>query len=108
MGVTIDMSGVAPKLRRLAGNPELGKTASTEAARLMEPFVPMRSGDLKNSAVTDVPWQVRYTMPYARRLFYGEGFRFDTEHHPEARSRWDKGIDKAALADTLTEAARRL
>lgn len=108
MGVTVDMSGVAPKLRKLAGNPKLGKTASTEAARLMEPFVPMRNGDLAGSAATDVPWQVRYTMPYARRLFYGEGFRFSKEKHPKAMARWDKGIDKAALAETLTEAARRL
>ena len=108
MGVTVDMSGVAPKLRRLANNPKLGKTASTEAARLMEPFVPMRSGDLKNSAVTDVPWQVRYTMPYARRMFYGEGFNFYKKEHPQAMARWDKGIDKSALAETLTEAARRL
>lgn len=108
MGVTVDMSGVAPMLRRLAGNPKLGKTASTEAARLMEPFVPMRSGDLKNSAVTDVPWQVRYTMPYARRLFYGEGFKFSKDEHPQAMARWDRGIDKAALAKTLTEEARRL
>lgn len=108
MGVTVDMSGVAPKLRRLADNPELGKTASTEAAKLMEPFVPMRSGDLKNSAVTDVPWQVRYTMPYARRLFYGEGFKFSKDEHLQAMARWDRGIDKAALAKTLTEEARRL
>ena len=108
MGVTVDMSGVAPKLRKLAGNPKLGKTASTEAARLMEPFVPYRNGLLSSSAATDVPWKVRYTMPYARRMFYGDGFNFSTETHPKARSRWDKGIDKAALAETLTEAARRL
>lgn len=108
MGAKVDVSGVAPKLRALSKNPRLGATASTEAARLMEPFVPMRSGALAGSADTGEPWRVSYSTPYARRVYYGDGFDFSKEKHANARSRWDRGIDKAALARTLTKAAERL
>lgn len=108
MPVYVDLSGVGRKIRAIADSPVLGAVASTEAARLMDKFVPMRTGDLAGSVDTASPWQVKYTMPYARRIYYGEGFKFSKEKHPLARSRWDKGIDKAALAKKLTEAAERL
>ena len=108
MTVRVNLSGVPKKVRAICRNPVLGLEASSEAARLMDKFVPMRTGILATSADTTKPWQVSYSAPYARRLYYGDGFSFSKEKHPLARSHWDKGIDKAALARKLTEVAERL
>lgn len=74
----------------------------------MDKYVPMRTGDLAGSVDTTTPWKVSYTMPYARRIYYGEGFSFSKEKHPLARSMWDRSIDKVALAKKLTEYIERL
>ena len=108
MGVRVDMSGVPKKLDGIASDRRVGLVASSEAARLMDKFVPYRSGVLAASAETDEPWRVRYAMPYARRQYYGDSFTFYKKEHPNARSRWDRGIDKGALARKLTEEIRSL
>lgn len=108
MSTKVDLSGVPIKLRKIAANPELGKVASAEAARLANKYVPMRTGDLARSADVSQPWRIKYTMPYARRLYYGDGFSFSKEEHPQARSRWDQGINKAALAKKISKAAKEL
>lgn len=108
MGVSVDFFGVPKKLRAISKDPRLGAVASSEAARLMNKFVPMRTGALSESADASKPWTVTYSMPYARRIYYGDGFNFSKEMHPNARSRWDRGIDKEALAKKLTEAAKEI
>ena len=108
MAVRVNVSGVPKKVRAICENPALGLAASSEAARLMDKFVPMRTGALASSVDSTKPWEVSYTMPYAKRLYYGDGFSFSKEKHPNARSRWDKGMDKAALAKKLTEVAEGL
>lgn len=108
MTVYVKLSGVQAKVRSICENPKLGLVASAESARLMDKYVPMRTGNLAGSVDTTKPWQVSYTMPYARRIYYGDGFNFSKEMHPNARSRWDKGISKSALAAKLTEAAKGL
>lgn len=50
---------------------------SNELRRKMDPYVPMRSGVLKNTAVAKVNC-VEYVTPYARRQYYenkGNGLR---------------------------------
>ena len=106
--VTVDVSRIPMKLDAIAANGYLGSVASMELARLANPYVPMRTGALASSADTSEPWVVTYRMPYARRLFYGEGFDFSKELHPNARSRWDKGVNTDVLSMKLTIAARGL
>lgn len=108
MGVKVDMSGVPIKLARVSTNAALGAYASTQAARLMEPFVPMDTGALIESAGTSTPWIVTYDTPYARRQYYGVNHDFNHEKHPKARARWDEGPDWQELGDLLTEKLRSM
>lgn len=51
---------------------------ANEFARVTDPFVPFRDGYLKNSASIAIDGSfVLYSMPYARRLYYGKGFNFN-------------------------------
>lgn len=109
MGVKVEMGGVPIKLARVSTNAALGAYASTQAARLMEPFVPMDTGALSESTGSSQPWQVTYDTPYARRQYYlGYFANFNREKHPAAMSHWDKGPDWQELGDLLTEKLRSM
>lgn len=89
----VDVSGVVKKVQRIKNDDAIGTFAASEAARLMQPYVPEREGILK--IATARPWKVVYTVPYAAYQYYGTRF-----HHPKptATSHWDKELDKGALA----------
>lgn len=58
-----------------------------ELMRATDPFVPFRDGYLKNSAYLSVMGDyIKYNTPYARRLYYGDGFNF--KGTPIRGSRW--------------------
>lgn len=100
---SVDMSGAASKLGRLKTDRELGLYAASEAARLMDKYVPYRSGALAGS-VNEQPWRVSYTMPYAIYVWRGRGMTFSTQTHPQARSHWSRPLenDPSPLARKLT------
>lgn len=103
MGVKkVDMGGVPSKLNRIKTDRELGAFATTQAVRLMDPFVPMDTGALAASTGGSQPWQVTYDTPYARRQYYGVGHRFSHEKHPAAKAMWKEGPDWQELGDLLT------
>lgn len=108
MAVRVDMSGVPAKLSRIKTNRQLGLFASSEAMRLMDKFVPWRTGDLAASANTSEPWKVSYTAPYAQKVYEGNGLKFRKDFHPLAMSHWDKGVDKAKLAALITGKLRSM
>lgn len=99
--VRVDISGLSGKISAIVRNPAIGTFAATEAIRLMEPYVPMREGQLWGSAKAS-PFMVTFSTPYARRVYYGDGLNFRRDRHINARSRWDEGIDRAALANAIT------
>lgn len=103
----IDMSGVTRKLNAIKNSNALGLFASSEAARLMNPYVPRREGDLASSANTSRPWVVSYNTPYARSQYYGTRFRHPRPPNIRGRAMWDKAIDKGALARAMTRYLRR-
>lgn len=95
--VKADMAGVPRAVSRVTENPQLGMFAATEAARLMQQFVPERDRVLINSTRFS-PFEVTYTAPYAAYQFYGRGLRHSK---PSAKSHWHEDVDKTALAAAL-------
>lgn len=88
-----NMSNLSAKVSKIKTNNTLGTFAASEAARLMQPYVPEREGVLKN-AVTR-PWEIIYTVPYAAYQYYGTHLQHTK---PTAVPYWDKQLNKNALA----------
>lgn len=55
---------------------------------LTEAALPYREGKLADNAVIE-PWQIEYTVPYARAQYYGH-FHHRLDQHPKAAQEWDK------------------
>lgn len=101
--ISVDVSGVGPKVNRIKGNSELGTFAASEASRLMDKYVPFRSGALAASAVVK-PWAVLYMAPYAPYVYDGRNMTFSKQFHPLARSHWEEPVnnDTTELAAKIT------
>lgn len=109
MGLTVksvDLAGCYRKIDRIKASSRLGLFAAEEAARLMTKYIPWDTGALTESADTSEPWFVSYSMEYAKRVYYGNHLRFKKDVHPQARSHWDEGINKRALANKLSAQVR--
>lgn len=90
----VDMGGVGSKVEKIKTDRDLGIFAASEAARLMDQYVPARSGALYESAhVDNEPWVVSYTMPYAIYVWNGRGMTFSKQKHPNARSHWSRPLE---------------
>ena len=102
--ISVDVSGVGPKVNRIKGSSELGIFAASEASRLMDKYVPFRSGALAASA-TVKPWAVLYVAPYAPYVYDGRNMTFSKQGHPAARSKWDEPLrnDPSPLAAKITQ-----
>jgi hypothetical protein len=100
----VDMGGAAAKVARRKNDPRTGAFAASEAARLMDKYVPFRSGALASSA-TVAPWSVTYAAPYAGYVFEGRNMTFSKQSHPLARSRWHEPLrdNPAPLAAKITQ-----
>lgn len=85
-------------------------TAST-IARYMNPYVPMRTGALSQTyEISDTNYSITYTQPYAHRMYYGDGFNFNKEQHPQAQSRWAEPVKanyKPVIAHEVTTYIKR-
>lgn len=53
-----------------------------------KPYVPYDTGNLEDHTYVDENGRIVYDTVYAKRLYYGDGFRFSTEKHPMACARW--------------------
>lgn len=101
--VKADMSGVSAKIAKIKTDQGLGKELADTAMRGMDKFVPYRSGALSDS-VQAAPFKVSYNTPYARRMFYGEGFKFTKSQHLDATARWDLAYEQAGGREQLAKA----
>lgn len=63
--------------------------AATEWHKLYSPYVPMYSGMLDNT-ISIEPGEIVHTVPYARRMYYGEKINFNKGFHPRASAKWDQ------------------
>lgn len=99
----IEFEGVYRKLGRIPKNETLGRFLALEAMRGMSPYVPFRNGFLDASA-KPAPFEVSYSTPYARRMYYGRHLRFSKERHALATSHWDKAYSTAHIAELAAAA----
>lgn len=65
--------------------------ANTRLWAFCDSYVPFRNGIL-SSNVSITPECITYKVPYAAKMYTGDGFNFLHEHHREATSRWDKAM----------------
>lgn len=96
MGFRVDMSGAKAKISLICSNTTVGSYAASEAARMMEQYVPRRTGALRASAKTE-PFKVTYNAPYAVYQFYGRNMTHYTT--PNTGSRWDKRLQSSRIGD---------
>lgn len=107
--VKIDMRGIGVRTSKLKSSKALGVYASAEAMRLMDKYVPFRTGNLAGS-VRNEPWKVVYVAPYANYVYVGRGMTFSKQVHPLARSYWDRPLrrDPQQLADAIEPKVRQM
>lgn len=75
--VNIDPANVILARHKLQRGGEAQRLLVHELRRVMDPYVPMLTGVLKNGAV-ETTFSVKYVAPYARRQYYenkGNGLR---------------------------------
>lgn len=102
--VTTDMDGVAKKVNKICKDDSVGYFMATELKRLMSPYTPRRNGTLEDTAQIE-PFKITYVQPYSKYIYYGDGFNFSTDKHPNATSRWDvvtKNVKGKELANSIT------
>ena len=69
--------------------------AAYEARRLMNDYVPMKTGALANTAqisVVNGRGAVLYIQPYAKFCYFGEKKKFNVDRHEKASAFWDKAM----------------
>ncbi len=67
------------------------KFLDNEVLKDSDPFVPFRTGNLRNSGITGTTLgsgQVIYSAPYSKPMYYGFGFNFSKVKHPQACAQW--------------------
>jgi len=99
------MSGVSAKLDRIAADRGLGMFLATEAASGMEQYVPYRDGYLYGSGMPSA-FAVTYTVPYARKMYYGTTLKFSDQGHAKATAEWDKAYSAAKIGDLCRAGTR--
>ena len=74
----------------MLGNREIAHAAlDSQVIKDTNPFVPFRTGTLASSPLrSSRVGLIRYSTPYATRVYYGEGFNFRKVHHPQATHHW--------------------
>lgn len=74
MKITVKMKPANTIIKRL-GLQENGKATKylrDEVERLSDPYVPMRSGILKNTKTHPSNHEIKYVMPYAHYMYMGK------------------------------------
>jgi len=108
--ITLRLGGVSKKINKIAHNEKVGIFLATTCARYMDQYVPYRKGALAGSVKTNVPFEVSYNTPYARRIYYGEGITIHGDQHPNATKEWDKNLKahENQIASEVTNYIKRL
>lgn len=87
------------------------KILDNAVLRDSDPYVPMRSGFLKNSGVSGTvigSGNVRYNAPYAKKVYYAQNVKFSKTHHPQACAQWFEKAKAAKKSEWLAEVNREI
>ena len=88
---------------------DLSLFANSTFFKLMFDYVPMDTGLLAETVDISTDG-VKFTVPYAARMYYGDGFNFRTDMHPLAKSHWDTAAMSARkdkLAKSIEDYIRK-
>lgn len=90
MKVTISITSNVDVKRKLAAvrSDPFWTFAASEWHKLYDPYVPMRTGMLKDTVIIR-PKEIEHTVPYAHKMYEGH-FNFRKDQHPKASRQWDK------------------
>ena len=86
------------------------KFLDSEVLRDSAPYVPMRTGNLMNSGVTGTvigSGKIEYNATYAKCMYYGVGFHFSKDKHPQACAQWFEKA-KAAKKDAWLNGVNKI
>lgn len=89
---------------------KVGKFTAQTFARYADKFVPMDTGALSQTYVIR-PFEVEYTVPYAKKVYTGTHINFRPDHHPLATALWDKPTMDAhekQIAEEITQFIARM
>ena len=76
-------------LNAVALDDEFGQYAAESWRKLIEPYVPYRTGRLCND-VTVKPFKIEYNAPYSGDVYNNVNMNFNKEKHPLATAKWDE------------------
>lgn len=88
---------------------EAQKYLDNEVLKDCDRYVPMRTGNLRNSGIrgtTIGSGEVKYNASYARKMYYGRNFHFSKVKHPEACAFWfekAKGVNLKKWLDGVSK-----
>lgn len=104
--VYVKPSEVLNSYLKMAKSPECMTFTLQTWYRYMLPYIPFDTGTLASGmriadrALTDaealeamlgtIDQQITFNAPYANRLYHGQNFNFNTEHHPLACAEWGR------------------
>lgn len=76
------------QFKKMTGdNTELKTFVAKTLFEVSKPYMPYDTGNLEKTTIIK-DGEIKYTAPYAERLYYGDSFNFKTDKHPLACSRW--------------------
>lgn len=102
--VKVDIPNPKRSINNLTGNNRVGIFVAETCARYFNPYVPMQTGTLSQTYTTE-PNKVIYHAPYAKAMYYGKGFNFNKEKHPQATSYWNRAAmaaHKKSISNEIT------
>lgn len=88
------------------------KYLDNEVLKDSDPYVPMDTGNLRNSGIRGTKLgsgEVIYNAPYARHCYYGTHIRFSPAKHPLATAMWfekAKAVNKKKWLDAVDKVIR--
>jgi len=96
MGMYVKLNKSTDRIIKDSGiNDNTALFAASEARRLMNDYVPMKTGALSGTAkiyVDNGSGIVFYNQPYAKFCYYGEKQKFNRDKHEKATAFWDKAM----------------
>jgi len=89
MTLDMDIGKVSARLKGFIGR--LQPILDTQVLKDSNYYAPMDTGNLMSSGITGSKigsGQLQWTAPYAKKMYYGVGYKFDLSANPNAQAKW--------------------
>ena len=88
MKIKLELKNVDATAKRIISD-DVRLFANETWGKLYEPFIPWQEGNLYDDKEITKDY-IHHKVPYASRMYHGEGFEFDTGRNALATAYWDK------------------